>query len=214
MSYDPKVSLQHWPTPMAKYGLNPYGENLYRIVFAPSRRRLVYGTWPNGERKASWVTAYPEVGRIWIMERWQTPFEFARCTAEVWNQTMTLLGPYPDRGEYEICHPFEITLPTDCNLDKIVMWVEEGRNRSWWENRTACQADYDKEEKSNDSTKNAIIRNSLPAFGTAPMSGFGGGRGTKTAPILKTAEELGLPTSGGMSRARQTNQQYEVMVQL
>ena len=44
--YDPQLNLRHFPTlPMAVYGLNQYGENLYRVVFAESRRHLIGGQW-------------------------------------------------------------------------------------------------------------------------------------------------------------------------
>jgi len=109
---------------MARFGQNPYGDNLYRIVFAPSRRYLVYGEWPNGERKATWLPKYPEVGDSWVLERWLTPFEYARCTPEEWNRELTVLGPYPDRGEYEICHKFNRVVPQDENITKLVELIE------------------------------------------------------------------------------------------
>ncbi len=43
-----------------------------------------------------------------------------------------------------------------------------------------------------------MIRNRLPAFGSVPMIGRGGGRGSKTARTVRTAEELGLPTRAGL----------------
>lgn len=210
-NYDPKASLRHWPAPMARFGKNPYGENLYRIVFAPSRRMIAYGTWADGSRKARYIPKYPEIGDQWILERWMTPYEYTGRTPEQWKQTLTVLGPYPDRGEYEVSHVFEACGPTDANLTKLISWIEEGRKRSWWENRTACQADSEADEKERKNLREAIIRDSLPAFGTAPLSGYGGGRGTKTAPILKSAEELGLPTTNTMvNRPLANPQTFEI----
>ena len=195
LDYDPKTGLRHHPTSMAKFGLNPFQENLYRIIFAPSRRHIVYGEWRDGSRRASWVKTYAALGDVWVMERWHTAFEFTRMTEQSWNESMTVLGIYPSRGEYEICHIFEACAPEHANLDKLVMWIEAGRNRSFSENRTACQQDADRREKETSAEVQDRIRDILPAFGTAPLIGYGGGRGTKTMPITKSAEELGLPTS-------------------
>lgn len=210
-AYDPLRDLRHWPTPMSKYGKNPYGDNLFRLVWAPSARYLIYGTWPDGSTKASWNRKYPQAGDNWVLDKWLSAYEFAKCTPEVWNETMTILGPYPDRGEYDLAHVFDMVNPDDSNLEKLIIWINEGKNRSFFENRVACQANADAEELDRKRLRLDIIRDSLPAFGAAPMVGHGGGRGTKTAPILKSAEELGLPTGGGQSRVMPTRkQEFEV----
>lgn len=187
---------------MAKYGKNQYGENLYRIVFAPSRRSIVYGEWADGSTQASYCQTYPEVGAHWILERWLTPFQFTKCTAEQWNRTMTILGPYPDRGEYEIAHVFDAVGIADSNLDKLIRWIEMGQDYSFSENRTAVQNLVEKDEKERQRIRHDMIDNRLRAFGTGPMSGYGGGRNTKTYPILRSAEELGLPTQAGVTAVR------------
>lgn len=189
---------------MARFGTNPYGQNLYRIVFADSRRHIIYGEWPNGERKATWVELYPHLRGHWVLEKWLSPQEFAGCTAEQWNanHALTVLGPYPDRGEYEICHDFDIVGPADCNLDKLISWIEEGKKRSFWENRAACQADYDQQQKDISNEMQARIGNALPAFGSAPMVGHGGGRGTKTRPVLRAAEDVGMPVMPAAERGK------------
>lgn len=187
---------------MARYGKNPYGENLYRVVFAPSRRHIVYGIWADGSRQASYVATYPHVGASWILERWLTPFKYARCTADQWNESMTILGPYPHRGEYECCHVFDACGIADSNLDNLIRWVEMGEDYSFNENRVACQKNVDYDEKERKRLRHDIIDNSMRALGTGPLSGYGGGRNTKTYPILKSAEELGLPTKPGLTRVR------------
>jgi hypothetical protein len=202
LDFDPKTSIMHWPTPMAKYGKNPHGENMYRVVFAPSRRYLVYGEWADGSRQASYVPKYSYIGNSWILERWMTPFQFARCTPQQWNESMTVLGPYPDRGEYEVAHVFDAVGIADSNLDKLIRWIEMGQDYSFSENRTACQKNVEYEEKERKRLRHDIIDDSLRALGTGPLSGYGGGRNTKTYPILKSAEELGLPTAPGVHSVR------------
>ena len=208
LDYDPKTSLQLHPlVSTARYGVNPFQENLFRIVFAPSRRYLVFGDWPNGERGARWQPKYDYLGNTWILERWKSAHDFTGgLKPEQWDRDpkWNILGPYPSRGEYELCHVFEASSPTDANLDKLVMWIQEGDKRSYWENRTACQNEMDAEQKSTDSTMTDIIKNSMSAFGVRPMVGYGGGRGSKSKPILKSANELGLPIGNNKLKQMRT----------
>jgi hypothetical protein len=187
--------------PMARFGLNPYGQNLYRIIFAPSRTHLVYGEWPNGERKAQWVKRYPEVGESWVLERWLTPFEYARCTPEEWNQMLTILGPYPERGEYELCHKFDLVNPADESITKLIEVIEQGhkqtrRNGTVFdnpENTQACMRLAQEEQDGISSQMQALIGNALPAFGADAMVGYGGIRSSKGGKVRLSAQEAGLP---------------------
>lgn len=187
---------------MGRFGQNPYQENMFRIVFAPSRMSLVCGTFDDGSTGGRWMPLYGHLGDKWILEKWLTPFEFCRMTREQWDREMLVNGPFPDRGEYEHCHTFETCTPAEANLDKLIMWINEGKNRSYDEIRAACEAKYQSEDRDVANMQESVIRDALPAFGTVPLVGRGGGRGTKTDRIRKTAAELGLPTRGGMSSNR------------
>ena len=195
---------------MARFGQNPYGQNLYRVVFAPSRRYLVYGEWPSGERKAQWLPKYPEVGNSWVLERWLTPFEYARCTPDEWNRELTILGPYPDHGEYEICHKFDLVNPGDENLTKLINLIEQShkttrRNGKVFdnpENTVACMRNAEREQAKISADMQDRIGNVLPAFGAAPMSGYGGSRGTKAFPVERSAVEAGLPVMRPTKRGK------------
>ncbi len=193
--YDPKSNLRFWPLEsMARYGQNPFGENIWRIVHAPSRRSLVHG---HG-RKPKWLVTYPQAGDHWVLEKWLSAYDFTKCTAQTWNQSMTLLGPYPSRGEYELCHIFELALPESGNIEKLITWIEAGSKYSMYENMLSMRAEADREGQTGKSYREAVIRNALPAFGGAAMSGAGGGRGTKTnfdLPI--SANMMGLPKKAG-----------------
>jgi len=191
------MELTHYPVSMQRFGANPYGQDLYRIIWAESRRHTAVAKHVTGSDVAREIPVYP--GRTgWVMERWVPPFEFARCSPEEWNSNpiLAVLGDYPHRGEYEACHYFEACGPVDANIDKLVTWIEESRKRPFAENLTACRKAAEQDEASRKSTKLDIIGNALPAFGSRPMSGPGGGRGTKTMPVQLTAQEAGLPTVG------------------
>lgn len=193
LSRDPQSTLRHYPTPMERYGKNPYQENLYRIVFAPSRLYIVHGTWPDGATCARWVPLYRALGDIWVMEKWRPAEEFAACSREQWDTT---LGPYPERGEYQLCHVFEACGPDDANLEKLVKLIE--RRHRLYDIQQWHREDAEREQKQTRTTAEDMIRNKLMAFGTRPFSSALVSRGSKNPPILKSANELGLPTKPGL----------------
>ena len=208
LQYDPKSDLRHWPTPMAKYGQNPYGENLYRIVLRDSRRHLVGGTWPDGSTGYEWVPKYRKVSSPWVLERWYTSWEFTKMSRSMWDLTMKdpqsgwlLLGPYPDRGEYDLVWEFDHGVDSD-NLDQIIAACERARSRSFEDVRAAHKAEYEQEERDQKREAQAEIRDAMMAFGTRPMVSSRLARGFKTAPLMRSAEELGLRTPRPMTQSK------------
>lgn len=84
---------------LAAYGANPHGEPLFRMVRADSRRE-----WQMGE----WRPKYPKFGTQWIIEQWVEPEKYG--SKEFWESAKdesggSLLGPYPDKGDYEFTFP-------------------------------------------------------------------------------------------------------------
>ena len=84
---------------LARVGVNPQGKPLFRMVRADSRRE-----WQVGE----WRPKYPKYGTLWIIEQWVPPEKYG--TKEFWEEAKdengaSLLGPYPEHGDYEFCFP-------------------------------------------------------------------------------------------------------------
>lgn len=199
---DPANSLQYYPMPMARFGLNPFGENRFRIVLASTRRSLVCGEWNGaGTTRAKYCLTYPEIGPNWILEEWMDAFSFTGVTASTWNmdRQLNILGPYPHRGEYQMCgnSSFE---PEQTNIEKLIRMVHAADKYSWAEKLTACRNIATKEEIDRKHLREAIIRDCLPAFGHAPFSQLSTGRGgaPKTSPVIRSANELGLPVPQGI----------------
>lgn len=197
--YDPVTDLRHWPTPMSRFGKTPFGDNLYRIVFRDSRRHLVGGCWADGSTGYHWVPKYRAVSSPWILERWYNAFEFTKMTQARWDREMVdpvsgwlILGPYPTRGEYDLVWQFDAGVDAD-SLEKIVGAIERARGRSWEDVRGAHKAEYEYEEKETSTNNYLDLRDGMTAFGGAPLASSRIGRGTKTRPMLKSANELGLP---------------------
>ena len=174
---------------LERFGKNEFGDVLWRIVWAPSRRTLAI----DFDGYSYHVPMYRNIGQRWILERWITGWEFSRCSPAEWAAGPgRTLGPYPSRGTYQHAFTFDEPL-SNYNLEKLISWIEASRKCSWQDTLDAVRGEYEAEEKATSETRRAIIYDALPAFGAAASSGFGGGKGTKHLPNLKTANELGLP---------------------
>lgn len=116
-------------------GENPYGEPMFRVIWGYDRIVPITGEWQEFEQFAATLTdkatGFSEVrhftklkrsvietrhqpkylpGNCWHLEKW-CPCEF---TPEQWKElgeeviqglTIDTSGPYPERGEYELCYP-------------------------------------------------------------------------------------------------------------
>ncbi len=212
IALDPSDSLQHYPLSMTKFGLNPFGENRFRVVLAHTRRSLVCGSWNGaGALRAKYCLTYPQIalrkdadGTVvpqWILEEWLDAFSFTGVTAEQWgsDSQLNILGPYPHRGEYVMIGNDAFN-PADTNIEKLITLVHASDRYTWAEKLTACRNQATKEEIERSCLRDAIIRDAFPAFGHAPFSQLSTGRGgaAKTSPVLRSANELGLPVPQGV----------------
>lgn len=212
IEYDAKTSLQHFPAmSMAKYGLNPYQENRYRVVFAPSRRHLVFGEWPDGSQCAHWVKSYPDAGNHWVLEGWRSALEIEPRGKEYWERNLLIIGPWPERGDYELIHMFLEAPPTDGQVEKLITWSKAGRERiSFGQTLTFNREDAGREKQQRSDMADAMLKNRLPAFGARAFAGAHGRRRSHAEDAeLKTAEQLGLPTTPGMRTGRRAQKIIE-----
>jgi len=208
LDYDPKANIQLYPIPMGRYGSNPYGENLYRIVLGRSRRIL--GSKGDGDFR--WVHKYPEErDKEWILERWVSGFEITQMSRDAWNRSVQsdVLGPYPDRGDYVECEVSLACSPAEANLDKLISWIEESRKRQFSpvataENGVALRDAYAAEKKANFQKSYDIAYDACSAFLDRPFvstskSTRSAKRGTKTKEFNLSAHQTGLPARPGGS---------------
>lgn len=200
--YDPVKNLQHYPLAMAKYGLNPYLQPLYRIVLASSRRHLVGGMWPDGETAYHWLPTYKPIkdsrGRdkvdYWVLERWQV----CKTTKAEWDRMVEPIsgwlinGPYPSRGEYYHCWTFDQGVGED-NLATIIGAAERSPYRSVQDLDDFNRKEYADQDKETHRNTYDEIRDAFTAFGGRAFASSRVARGIKTIEPLKTAEECGLP---------------------
>lgn len=189
---------------MARFGLNPHGNPLYRLVFASSVKMLVGGVWPDGRAEYRAKPAYREIGDQWILERWLSAEQYTGFTAEEYalrfRDPMTGLyrnGPYPYDGAYFMCENGAIKPEALDSIEHIISGIEFSR-RNQSKQRTIEREDArEKAQKlvaaAEESEALARIRECRPAFGARPTSFRSGVHTMKTKPLIKTANELGLP---------------------
>ena len=127
-------AVQILPTvPMARYGKNPYGDSLYRVVFSDSRTDLLGGKWPDGACEYRESPRYPGIRGQWILEKWCSAEEYAgkpdAYAREQWDSESHLLtcGPYPTRGEYVHCYTFPYA-PGDSMVYQVVCALRRSRD--------------------------------------------------------------------------------------
>lgn len=127
-----------------RYGTNPFGEPLYRIVWAPQRLEQSGGTWcdftlDNARRGylirrrlgMRWVPKYGLL-RAWIIEQWHPASNYG--SPRMWYDTtsnggtmlwtdmgmIASLGDYPARGEYETIGAEMDFFPTERMVTKAI----------------------------------------------------------------------------------------------
>jgi hypothetical protein len=200
-----------YPMQMARFGLNPFHEPMWRIVFAPSAYKLVGGRWPDGVAEYRICPKYRDLGEVWILEKWISAFEDSGMTATSYQWMLadsdTGLcpgGPYPHRGVYHHVHTFEAVAPGDCNLDWLVGIIAKAKNNDPAQVKQAIEDHYAAKERARHKTGIDKIADARPAFGMRPASLPGAGvHTTKKFRFDLTANDLkGVPRNGARVRPR------------
>jgi len=95
---------------LSRFGRNPYGQNIYRLIWAPSRMRIFGGYWDDVAKWEYRLT--PKYGPTpqWALEVWRPSITYG--SPEIWEaQTVApdgylSCGPFPAHGDFECLHKF------------------------------------------------------------------------------------------------------------
>ncbi len=199
---------------LRRFGANPFGENLFRVVFADSRKHMVGGTWKdysgapakdkelvNGKDKNivreiteyRWIPLYPGF-HGWVIEKWLsglefagTPFSYELLQADTESGLLPL--PYPTRGEYVESQKLLVGMePTISLVAEIIHLVQMGENSSFAEKKRAIVSDLEKNEKARNDRAEAIWTNAQGAFNNKPSN---------VNPGKRTADDIKFRYSAG-----------------
>ena len=203
---------KQYRVPIARFGSNPYGKPLYRVVFAPTVRHLVGGKWRDGSVEYRSRPSYSHIGNEWILERWITAEEYCNMTREAYERRfrnasgLLTMGPYPSEGVYVMCMDAPIKVEAIHGISTIIEGIEFGRrNRSiarTIENGQLLAADLAASEKAKDDLMLDRISSLRPAFGNRPTSFAGRVHSTKSAPNLKISPLNIKPGSFGIMKGK------------
>lgn len=120
---------KHWiEDRLRRFGTNPYGENIYRVIWSENQLMWEYGKQ---------VKKYGNGKDRWILEKWLPPETYDKDAWEkavevVDGEYVSVLGPFPSRGQYEHCYTFEGAEGQYCPVEEslvelICACIERGR---------------------------------------------------------------------------------------
>ena len=206
-------AVQILPTvPMKRYGVNPYAESLYRVVFSDSRTDLLGGRWPDGACEYREVQRYPGIRGQWILEKWCSAEQYAGSKEsyelEQWDFDSHLLtcGPYPSRGEYAHCYTFA---PGDGMVNQIVTALERSRGVTAGERKRGILDPLEKQQRDLDQKFDDVFTEAMGPFQKAdtvismtPRNGANyhlrsGFKRASDMPVERFDQAAPLPTQDG-----------------
>jgi hypothetical protein len=189
--------IQHFPSDLKRFGVNLYGNPLWRCVWGESRFYLA----ADAKGEYQWLPLY--FNPFWVLEKW-IPAEQWAGTREQWNlqeQMGVKLGPYPSEGEYDTSFIFQIDgrpfEPTIGSIERVIKMVEAGRSISHMEKRAALQAQIDKKREAHMQRGIEIYNEAQGPFRHNPVSGLPGKRKPEDVRLNIGAEDLNMPTGDG-----------------
>lgn len=170
-------------------GLNRFGEPNFRVVWGWSRLTWIGGRWTDTDAHGSVTREIVELREVpkylpldrWHIERWMPPETYgspqqwyAQTVERDDGISIPVLGPYPQRGEYEHCFTLQgprgefIPLsPSVCEV--IARAVEYARAQTSAERRLALSRRELHREREWDTHADAIFSDASPAFHSAPF---------------------------------------------
>lgn len=119
-------------------------------------------------------------GNCWHLEMWRPPEEYG--TPETWGKageeivghmTVSTSGPFPSRGEYELCYPLTsdgtsrgVPIPlVGSVVEEIVRMIQFGRNAfSFQQRKAAIEQRLRREDDGFVKKTEDVLRDALPPF--------------------------------------------------
>jgi len=147
---------------LTKYGKNLYNENLYRVVWGPSRCYWVGGYWEiEDEFSYRKMPKYGVKNQRWMVEKWIPASTYG--SPSTW-ETKTLskegflqIGPFPVYGEYECASIFSVGagpagyVPLEPGtVDLQTRLIHNGRTTSLWDIRNNNRTEQEMKVKEQD----------------------------------------------------------------
>lgn len=197
---------QHWPLmPMGQFGkIAGREEPLFRIVFAPSVKTLVGGTFPDGFTGYRVRPAYRHIGDKWILEKWISGYDHTKMDEVTYEANfkdengLCITGPYPRNGIYFHCHTFEGRSP-QINIPLLVALVKKAKFNNPRDNQRAILDTQAAAEKADFQRRYDKVRDLQSVGGIRPANIGGRVKKQKSNVSIPLATDYGLPTKGAFT---------------
>lgn len=123
----PSYELTLHPIDLKRHGINPYGEPIFRVVWADTRKSKVIC-----KGKVHILPRYQHGEEAnakghWVLEKWGPPEVIVAMTREKYNEFIAgfpdaAAEDYPEKGEYELSRIFnEESGPFNKSIDEIAL---------------------------------------------------------------------------------------------
>lgn len=158
---------------LRRFGRNPWGEPIYRVVWAETQSQLVGARWPDGKSEYRMIPKYPGVQR-WILEKWLST-EKLGASRVLWAAQNTdaesgLVQPFPWKGDYECALVLELPksktfMPLSPGfMDHVCRMIERSNSFTVGERMAAHKAAEEKKDKEVKNVRRDIVDNAMSAF--------------------------------------------------
>jgi hypothetical protein len=192
-----ETKVSSWPMKLGHFGLNPFGEPIFRVVWSDSRKYMIGGLWDGVRAEYRWIPKYEY--SAWVLERWLSALEYGGTPQQYELQQrdeesgLLVCGPYPERGEYEFCHRFPPGHPSASQIEAEIQKRLYQRKYSKTEIRNALTVEQELKDARWGKRVDAIIDNAQGAFNNQATNIFPGKVTPDNYQFKKTAKELPLP---------------------
>jgi hypothetical protein len=170
-------------------GINRYGEPNFRAVWGWSRLTWVGGRWEDRDAPGNLIREVVELRQVpkyvpfdrWHIERWVppevygSPQQWYAQTIEVeGSRTIPALGPYPARGEYELCFTLEgprgeFVPLTAMVAEAVARLIELSRSVPAWSRKAALFEREAQAEREFDRWAYDVLDDAVPALRGLPF---------------------------------------------
>lgn len=151
-----------WPGgSLVSFGKNPFGGNLWRVVWSESRTYMFRAEYADGFQGFRQIPLYTGK-KCYILERWMSAYQYSKCTEESWNLHHSDQGPYPSKGVYYgPCWEFE-GYPTLGAVEAIIGILTRCDEIPEWEKNLMMIKARETEKVMEINRAKEIILDSLP----------------------------------------------------
>jgi hypothetical protein len=123
----PSFEIRFHPVDLSRHGLNPYGQPIYRVIWADTRKskvmcrgkRYILPRYRHGEEA--------NASGHFVLERWAPPEVIVGMTREQYEAFLSgfpnaALEEYPERGDFELSRIFnETSGPFAAHIDEVAL---------------------------------------------------------------------------------------------